>query len=142
MSDAPQDWLPEYQNFRGLATLEIIIRHVTWLGVAGLLLVPSPLREIVTTISASAFCALPQFVFISGVVLFNKYKHSFSLSTFYKKRVNTVLWPYLVFSTFYFFYPVHLYEGCFFIFSQLRSRLGRWGRRRTHSSVSPRPCDR
>ena len=105
MSDAPQDWLPEYQNFRGLATLEIIIRHVTWLGVAGLLLVPSPLREIVTTISASAFCALPQFVFISGVVLFNKYKHSFSLSTFYKKRVNTVLWPYLVFSTFYFFYP-------------------------------------
>jgi peptidoglycan/LPS O-acetylase OafA/YrhL len=105
MSDAPQAWLPEYQNFRGLATLEIIIRHVTWLGVASLLLVPSPLREVVTTISASAFCALPQFIFISGVVLFNKYRHSFSLSRFYKKRVSSVLWPYLVFSTFYFFYP-------------------------------------
>ncbi len=106
ISDASKRWLPEYQIFRGLATLEIIIRHATWpLGVAGLLLVPHLSREIVTVIAASAYTAIPQFLFISGAVLFNKYRRDFSLSEFYKKRVNTVLWPYIIFSAFYFFYP-------------------------------------
>ncbi|MGZ4864704.1 MAG: acyltransferase family protein [Halobacteriota archaeon] len=30
----------------------------------------------------------------------------FSVRGFYKKRVNSLLWPYLIFSTFYFFYPI------------------------------------
>jgi probable poly-beta-1,6-N-acetyl-D-glucosamine export protein len=53
--------------------------------------------------------AVPHFLFISGVVLYNKYYEGFpsskSSSTFYKKRLRAVVPPYLFWSTFYFFYP-------------------------------------
>lgn len=106
MSVMRQHWLPEFQYFRALAILEIIAVHAMNIGIAGILLIPSPQREILTTINASALLAIPQFVFISGFVLYNKYKRDFSLRGFYKKRVNSVLWPYLIFSTYYFFYPI------------------------------------
>ncbi|MGZ4940107.1 MAG: acyltransferase [Halobacteriota archaeon] len=108
MTETLSLWLPEFQTFRGLAILEIVIRHVTYfgsLGVVGLLLIPSPTRELLVLITASVYLAIPQFVFISGVVLYNKYKRDFALAEFYKKRVNSVLWPYLIFSAFYFVFP-------------------------------------
>ena len=63
---------------------------------------------IITALSAFTFFGVPHFIFISGVVLYNKYNNGFSLSTFYKKRFNSVLPPYLVWSTFYvaFYYGV------------------------------------
>jgi len=105
VSDMQQRWLPEFQYFRAFAILEVIVFHVAAVSMAGIWLLPSPQREIVTTIAASTSFAVSQFVFISGIVLYNKYKRDFSLRGFYKKRVNSVLWPYLIFSTFYFFYP-------------------------------------
>jgi peptidoglycan/LPS O-acetylase OafA/YrhL len=102
-------WLQEFQYFRAISILEIIILHTTliyapFLGIAGLLLISEPLRAIFTFINASAWLAVPQFVFISGFVLYNKYKQDFSVRQFYKKRLYAVLFPYLIFSLFYFIF--------------------------------------
>jgi peptidoglycan/LPS O-acetylase OafA/YrhL len=113
MRNSPK-WLQEFQYFRAISILEIIILHTTlifvpsFLGIASLLLVSAPLRAIFALIDASALLAVPQFVFISGFVLYNKYKRNFSVRQFYKKRLNAVLWPYLIFSVFYF-----IFEGFF-----------------------------
>ncbi|MGZ4946660.1 MAG: acyltransferase [Halobacteriota archaeon] len=99
-------WLPEFQSFRGFATLEVIVFHSVVAGVAALALVSPPASGILALIAGSSFGGVPEFIFISGVVLFNRYRHDFSVARFYKRRVNAVLWPYIVFSTFYFAYPL------------------------------------
>ncbi len=99
-----QQWFPEFQYFRAFAIIEIILYHaIARYGTAEL----SPIqREILVIVSVSTWLAISQFVFISGLVLYNKYSRNFSVRGFCKKRVNSVLWPYLIFSTFYFFYPI------------------------------------
>jgi probable poly-beta-1,6-N-acetyl-D-glucosamine export protein len=91
-------WLQGIQYFRAIAIIEVIVLHVTRYGAAT---VPDPQWIVITLIAFTSF-AVPHFIFISGVVLYNKYKKGFSLSTFYKKRFSSVLPPYLVWSTFYF----------------------------------------
>lgn len=44
---------------------------------------------------------VPLFLFISGFVLFNKYKYDINLINFYKKRFLTIIIPYLIFSLVY-----------------------------------------
>lgn len=90
-------WLQGIQYFRAIAIIEVIVFHVTRLGMT----LPSPQWIIIALIAFTSF-AVPHFIFISGVVLYNKYSSSFSLSTFYKKRFSAVLPPYLIWSTFYF----------------------------------------
>ncbi|MGZ4852164.1 MAG: acyltransferase family protein, partial [Halobacteriota archaeon] len=99
-------WLPEFQTFRGVATLEVIVFHSVVAGVAALALVSVPASGILALIAGSSFGGVSQFIFISGVVLFNRYRHDFPISRFYRRRVNAVLWPYIIFSTFYFAYPL------------------------------------
>lgn len=45
--------------------------------------------------------AVPMFVFISGFVLYNKYKSDFSMREFYQKRFTVILIPYIIFSVVY-----------------------------------------
>lgn len=45
--------------------------------------------------------AVPLFVFISGFVLCTKYNNLFSQKTFYKKRAESILPPYIIFSLIY-----------------------------------------
>jgi surface polysaccharide O-acyltransferase-like enzyme len=45
--------------------------------------------------------AVPMFVFVSGFVLYNKYKSELPLKDFYKKRLMVILIPYLIFSVLY-----------------------------------------
>jgi peptidoglycan/LPS O-acetylase OafA/YrhL len=63
-------------------------------------------KGLVVVFTAFTSLGAYHFLFISGVVLYNKYSEGFSLSTFYKKRFSSVLPPYLVWSTFYYFYPL------------------------------------
>jgi peptidoglycan/LPS O-acetylase OafA/YrhL len=99
-------WLQGIQYFRAIAVLEIIVLHVT--GLVGFtdLTVLSLQKVLIFTFAGFTSFAVPHFIFISGVVLYNKYNEGFSLSTFYKKRFSSVLPPYLVWSTFYYFYPL------------------------------------
>jgi peptidoglycan/LPS O-acetylase OafA/YrhL len=101
------EWLQGIQYFRAFAIIQVVILH------AALAVIPpgsafaaiAPQKDIITACVAFTAFAVPQFVFISGVVLYNKYNEGFSVSTFYKKRLRSVLPPYIVWSTFYFFYP-------------------------------------
>lgn len=95
-------WLQGIQYFRAIAVIEVIVFHVTEVGLF------SSALWTVTALSPFMFFGVPHFIFISGVVLYNKYNNGFSLPTFYKKRFNSVLPPYLVWSTFYvaFYYGV------------------------------------
>ena len=90
-------WLPGIQYFRAIAIIQVVTFHVVGVGA----LAPNPLWITVVLRAFTSFC-VPLFIFISGVVLFNKYNDGFSLSTFYKKRLSSVVPPYLVWSSFYF----------------------------------------
>jgi peptidoglycan/LPS O-acetylase OafA/YrhL len=98
-------WLQGIQYFRAIAVIEVIAGHAllvaSWTGASAL----GPLNRAITGLFAIfvGFGVL-HFVFISGVVLYNKYHNGFSLSTFYKRRFSAVLPPYIVWSTFYVFY--------------------------------------
>ena len=96
-------WLQGIQYFRAIAIIEVITFHVVTDGAA----VPNPLWMVVALWAFTNFGVI-HFIFISGVVLYNRYNNGFSLSTFYKKRFNAVVPPYLIWSTFYFafFYVV------------------------------------
>jgi len=106
MRNSPK-WLQEFQYFRAVSIFEIILLHTivpASVGFAILLLVPALQRAILTFVVASTWLAVPQFIFISGFVLYNKYKRDFSVRQFYKKRLYAVLWPYVIFSVFYFIF--------------------------------------
>lgn len=93
-------WLQGIQYFRAIAIIEVILVHV----LAFTATVSYP-QWIIIACRAFTWTAIPHFVFVSGVVLYSKYKDGFSLSTFYKRRIRAVVPPYVVWSTFYFFYP-------------------------------------
>lgn len=89
-------WLQGIQYFRAIAIIEVITFHVFAWGAFSL-------NPLLINIVVSAFTnfGVPHFIFISGVVLYNKYHSDFSLSKFYKKRFSAVVPPYLVWITFY-----------------------------------------
>ena len=93
----PGGWLQGIQYLRAIAIIEVILCHVSYVGADA----TNPLWIIVALHAFTAF-GVPHFVFISGVVLFNKYNNGFSRSTFYKKRLSSVVPPYVVWTAFYF----------------------------------------
>jgi len=114
-------WLQGIQYFRAIAVLEIIVLHVTLLvRLSDLTVFNFQKGLLVATVGFTMF-GVPHFLFISGVVLYNKYSGGFSVSTFYKKRFSSVLPPYLVWSTFYYFWPFVLLIPFPALFRQLTS---------------------
>ncbi|MGZ4883065.1 MAG: acyltransferase [Halobacteriota archaeon] len=98
-------WLQGIQYFRAIAVIEIIALHAllvaSWVGASAF----GPLKlAVIHVFGYFTGFGVAHFVFISGVVLYNKYRHRFSLSMFYRRRVSSILPPYAVWSTFYFFY--------------------------------------
>jgi peptidoglycan/LPS O-acetylase OafA/YrhL len=90
-------WLQGIQYFRAIAIINVVAYHAVTIGV----LVSNPLWTVVAVHAFTSF-GVPFFVFISGVVLYNKYNNEFSLATFYKKRLSAVVPPYIVWNTFWF----------------------------------------
>jgi peptidoglycan/LPS O-acetylase OafA/YrhL len=90
-------WLQGIQYFRAIAIIEVVIYHIAEFGA----LAPNPLWMVVAVHAFTSF-GVPFFVFISGVVLYNKYNNGFSVATFYKKRLSSVVPPYVVWTTFWF----------------------------------------
>jgi probable poly-beta-1,6-N-acetyl-D-glucosamine export protein len=107
-------WLEGINFFRAFAIIEIIVFHATVIMTRTNLTAPNPTQGIIIALAAFTSFGVEQFLFVSGVVLYNKYYNGFSLSTFYKKRFSAVVPPYLIWSTFYFFYP---YVGAVLLFS-------------------------
>jgi probable poly-beta-1,6-N-acetyl-D-glucosamine export protein len=90
-------WLQGIQYLRAIAVMEVIMYHVAGAGAVA----PNPLWIVVAVTAVTSF-GVPLFVFISGLVLYNKYNNGFSVVTFYKKRLSSVVPPYIVWTTFWF----------------------------------------
>lgn len=91
----------EVEFLRAFAILAVISIHtfVYFTEVQGVNLL------VITTLLVGVFSefAVPLFIFISGFVLYLNYNSKFSQYMFYKKRVDSILLPYIVFSTLYTF---------------------------------------
>jgi peptidoglycan/LPS O-acetylase OafA/YrhL len=94
-------WLYEFDYLRGFAILAVLCIHTAQYSTR--VVPPTALVEIVTAVGAFTAFAVPLFVFISGFVLYYRHPHITSVSAFYKRRLASVLLPYLFFSTFYFY---------------------------------------
>jgi len=92
-------WIKEAQHLRGLAILGVIAIHTlayyTSINQVNGLVVTA------ATLDIFAHFAVPLFVIASGIVLSAKYSSSFSKVAFYRKRLVSIIPPYLIFSTLY-----------------------------------------
>lgn len=106
MSDTHQNWFTEIDYLRAIAIIAVLIIHTTDETVelkqlTGLTFSAIYIEELVRF-------AVPMFVFISGFVLYNKYKSELPMKEFYKKRFMIILIPYLIFSVIYYVVNAHL----------------------------------
>lgn len=96
----------ELDFVRAIAIIAVVLIHATSeatiLPAAG-----SITQKFFYSINTLGAFAVPVFIILSGIVLFYKYYDSWRFRdsiTFYKKRIMSVLYPYLVFSVFYYLY--------------------------------------
>lgn len=99
LSNTHQNWFTEIDYLRAIAIIAVLIIHTTDDTAAvkqltGLTFSLMYIEELVRF-------AVPMFVFISGFVLYNKYKSELPMKEFYKKRFMAILIPYLIFSIIY-----------------------------------------
>ena len=92
-------YFDEINFLRAFAILAVISIHVAafFTHMSGITFQTS----VYMAIYAFSHFAVPLFICISGFVLYNKYYDAIDIKTFLKKRLGTVLPPFLIFSTFY-----------------------------------------
>lgn len=91
--------IEEIGYLRGLGVLAVIAIHTT-----GYFTEVKQFNSLVLAnlwIDIFSQFAVPLFILISGFVLAKNYPHDFSLRTFYKKRVRSIIPQYLIFSVLY-----------------------------------------
>lgn len=99
MTESKLSKLVEIQYLRGFSILAVLVIHVSThsYGVSNLNLVV--IINIISHLLASF--AVPLFIFVSGFVLSLKYIPPFNKNIFYSKRMQSILPPYLIFSSIY-----------------------------------------
>lgn len=91
-------WLKELDYIRALAILAVVAIHTTGSWELVRPLTKTALFALV--INELSVFAVPFFFLVSGIVLFSSYESS-SIINFYKKRLRSILLPYLFFSIIY-----------------------------------------
>ncbi|MCC7565369.1 MAG: acyltransferase [Methanomicrobiaceae archaeon] len=97
-------WIPEFDYMRGLAIIAVVAIHVS---------MALPLIDVVTALGTLNMLlsfvllqfAVPMFIFITGFVLSLRYSGRFSTAAFYRRRLATILPPYLLFTFVYMVLP-------------------------------------
>ena len=92
-------YFDEINLLRAFAILAVISIHVS--GAFTFMNPASFLTILYMAIDTASGFAVPLFVAVSGFVLYNKYPDGVDPAAFYRKRLVSVLPPYLVFSTVY-----------------------------------------
>lgn len=89
--------------YRALAILAVLLIHTTSSAV-GFLPKDSVLYPLYFAMNTSAHFAVPAFLFLSSLVLLYNYdgRAKISWSTFYRRRLWTIIVPYVLWSSFYF----------------------------------------
>jgi peptidoglycan/LPS O-acetylase OafA/YrhL len=99
-------WYQEISYLRAIAIIEVVVIHAAGRSVYYTDMTAITLQKgVLIAFWAFSLVAVPLFIFISGFVLYSKYKTRFSVLFFYKKRFASVLPPYLIFCTFYLLSP-------------------------------------
>lgn len=95
----PKKWFDEITYLRAIAIIGVLIIHTTddTISVKNL----NELTFSLIYIEELFRFAVPMFIFVSGFVMYNKYKYRFSIKNYYKKRFISILVPYLIFSLIY-----------------------------------------
>ncbi|OEU41369.1 hypothetical protein BGV40_15325 [Methanosarcina sp. Ant1] len=106
MSKTHQNWFAEINYLRAVAIIAVLIIHTTDDTAAVKKL--TELTFSLMYIEELVRFAVPMFVFVSGFVLYNKYKSELPMKEFYKKRFMAILIPYLIFSIIYDIVNAHL----------------------------------
>jgi len=101
-----QNWFAEINYLRAVAIIAVLIIHTTDDTAAVKKL--TELTFSLLYIEELVRFAVPMFVFVSGFVLYNKYKSELPMKEFYKKRFMAILIPYLIFSIIYDIVNAHL----------------------------------
>ncbi|NOR44583.1 MAG: acyltransferase family protein [Candidatus Delongbacteria bacterium] len=84
---------------RGFAIVAVVIIHITsYFSQIGTF---SALPVTIASIDIFSQFAVPMFILISGIVLSLRYDGEYSIKTFYKKRINRILVPYIIWSLIY-----------------------------------------
>lgn len=106
MSKPSKNWFGEINYLRAIAIIGVLIIHTTddTASVKQLTELTFSLMYIEELVRFS----VPMFVFVSGFVLYNKYKSELPMKEFYKKRFMVILIPYLIFSVIYCIVNAHL----------------------------------
>lgn len=99
MTRSSKNWFEEINYLRAIAIIGVLIIHTTdntaeVKNLTGLTFSLMYIEELVRF-------AVPMFIFVSGFVLYNKYKSELLVKDFYKKRFMSILIPYIIFSVVY-----------------------------------------
>ncbi|MHB8100981.1 MAG: acyltransferase [Methanosarcina sp.] len=106
VSKTHQNWFAEIDYLRAIAIISVLIIHTTDDTIAVKKL--TGLTFSLIYLEELARFAVPMFIFISGFVLYNKYKSDLPMREFYTKRFMVILLPYLIFSVIYYIVNAHL----------------------------------
>lgn len=99
--------LVEIDFVRAVAILAVLLIHGTSEGIAELK-AGSLSHTMYLVLNKLSHFTVPVFVFVSGLVLFYQYYDRWNVKQalqFYRKRITGVLFPYLLWSVFYYVYP-------------------------------------
>lgn len=99
MNKNDQYWFPEIDYLKALAIVGVLIIHTTddtasVKQLTGMTFSLLYIEELVRF-------AVPMFIFVSGFVLYNKYKSELPMKEFYTKRFTVIFIPYIIFSLLY-----------------------------------------
>lgn len=99
MNKNDQYWFPEIDYLKALAIVGVLIIHITddtasVKQLTGMTFSLLYIEELVRF-------AVPMFIFVSGFVLYNKYKSELPMKEFYTKRFTVIFIPYIIFSLLY-----------------------------------------
>ncbi len=98
-SPANRIWVPEINLIRGFAILSVILIHVTaYFGAASVL---SPVIFVNMFADGFLHYAVPLFILISGLVLSLAYWRGENYVVFYRKRLQSIIPQYVIFSALY-----------------------------------------
>lgn len=102
--------ITEANTFRGLFCLFVVLIHTTGFATTELQAMSAP-SILFSILNTAVRCAVPAFIFVSGLTLAFSYKDKvLHLKDFYLKRFKSTVIPYILYTVFYYILYIILYH--------------------------------
>jgi len=109
MAGERDGWIKEFDYLRGFAILAIVTIHT--MAFYTTITVPSLIVPIGNYLTHLADFGVPVFFFVSGFVLTLRYFDRLDVRSFYRRRLTTIVVPYLIFAVLYSAYNLMTVPG-------------------------------